>query len=119
MKMHAALIAAAVLAAPAAFAQVTVQSSTGATVTSGTGIAVTPGVPSSMVLAPGVAGPVIAPVATVAVLPSPTIHGAAVVPAGTQQVVAGPTQTIVTRYWVNVPPGVENDPEFQRWQRLR
>lgn len=118
MKMHAALIAAAVLAAPAAFAQTAVQSSTGMTVSSGTGIVVTPGVPSSMVM-PAVATSVAAPGTVVTTLPAATINGAVVAQAGTQQIVTGPSQTIVTRYWLNVPPGVENDPEFQRWQRLR
>lgn len=102
-------VAALVLSVPV-FAQTAVTSSTGAVVTSGTGVVVTPGVPAGTVVAPG---------AAVAVVPASTVSGAVLVPAGTSEVVAGNSKTIVTRYWVNVPPGVERDPEFQRWMRLR
>ncbi|HEX7892077.1 MAG TPA: hypothetical protein VF522_22195 [Ramlibacter sp.] len=102
-------VAALVLSAPA-FAQTAVQSFTGAAVTSGTGVVVTPGAPSATVVAPA---------GTVAVLPAATISGAVLVPAGTTETVSANSKTIVTRYWVNVPAGVERDPEFQRWMRLR
>jgi hypothetical protein len=97
---------AAVLAAPA-FAQTastttttTVHSATGIPVTSGTGVIVTPGVPTS---------------------PQPLVAGAVMSPGSTTQVLgAGPnTRTTITTYWVNVPPNVESDSSFQRWQSLR
>ena len=97
---------AAVLAAPA-FAQTStvttttsVQSSTGIPVTSGTGVIVTPGVPLS---------------------PRPLMAGAVMSPGSTTQVLgAGPnTRTTITTYWVNVPPNVESNAAFQRWQALR
>lgn len=103
-------VAALVLSAPA-FAQTTVQSSTGAMVSSGTGVVVTPGVPAAAV--------VTAPATTVVVAPSASIHGATVAQIGTTESVNGNTRTVVTRYWVNVPAGVERDAEFQRWQRLK
>lgn len=110
-------VAALVLSAPA-FAQTVVQPATGAVVTSGTGPVVTSG--TGVIVTPGVpAGTVAAPGATVAVVPAATVSGAVLVPAGTSEVVAGNSKTIVTRYWVNVPPGVEREPEFQRWMRLR
>jgi hypothetical protein len=102
-------VAALVLSAPA-FAQTAVQSSTGATVSSGTGVVVTPGVPSAVVTAPAT---------TVVVAPSASLHGATVAQVGTTETVNGNTRTVVTRYWVNVPAGVERDADFQRWQRLR
>lgn len=109
-------VAALVLSAPV-FAQTVVQPSgavvsagTGPVVTSGTGVIVTPGAPSATVVAPAT---------TVAVVPAATVSGAVLAPAGTNEIVAGNSKTIVTRYWVNVPPGVERDPEFQRWMRLR
>ena len=110
---HAAwAVAALVLSAPA-FAQTAVQSSTGATVSSGTGVVVTPGVSSTTV--------VTAPATAVVVAPSPSasLHGATVAQVGTTETVNGTTKTVVTRYWVNVPAGVERDADFQRWQRLR
>jgi hypothetical protein len=114
---HAAwAVAALVLAAPA-FGQVAVQSSTGATVSSGTGVVVTPGVPSATVAAPGTT--VVAPVPTVAVVPTPWMSGAVVAQAGTSESVNGNSRTVVTRYWLNVPPNVTADADFQRWQRLR
>lgn len=103
-------VAALVLSAPAFAQTAAVTSSTGAAVTSGTGVVVTPGAPAATVVAPAT---------TVAVMPAATLSGAVLVPAGTSEVVAGNSKTIVTRYWVNVPPGVERDPEFQRWMRLR
>ena len=96
---------AAAFAAPA-FAQssvtttTTVQSSTGIPVTSGSGIVVVPGAP---------------------VAPSPLVTGAVMTPGSTTQVLgAGPnTTTTITTYWVNVPPNVENNASFQRWQALK
>jgi hypothetical protein len=58
---------------------------------------------------------VLAPATSVAVVPA----GAVLVPGSATEMVAGNSKTIVTRYWVNVPAGVERDPEFQRWMRLR
>jgi hypothetical protein len=98
MKKYAVL-AASVLAA-SAFAQATVTSGTGVTVTSGTGVVVTPAVP------------LVAP-------PPSHVMGAAMVQSGSTTVVSGPTTTITTRYWANVPADVERDDRFQRWQRLR
>ena len=95
-------------AAPAVFAQAAVTSSTGAAVTSGTGVVVTPGAPSTVVV----------PGATV-VLPT-MIPGATTVAIGPAQVTTeGRTTTTVTRYWANVPAGVTNEAEFQRWMRLK
>ena len=101
-------VAALVLSAPV-FAQTAVQSAGGLTVSSGTGVVVTPGVSTS----------VAAPATTVAVVPHATRSGAVLAPAGTSETVNGNSKTIVTRYWVNVPAGVDRDPEFQRWMRLR
>lgn len=111
-------VAALVLFSAPAFAQAVVQPATGAVVTAGTGAVVTSG--TGVIVTPGVpAGTVVAPGTTVAVVPAATVSGAVLVPAGTSETVAGNSKTIVTRYWVNVPPGVERDPEFQRWMRLR
>lgn len=103
------LLAGAALLALPAFAQTAVNSASGVTVTSGTGVVVTPGVTTAAVTAP----------ATVASVPAASLNGAVVVPAGTAESVNGNTRTVVTRYWVNVPAGVEREAEFQRWQRLR
>lgn len=111
MKKHAGwALAALVLSAPV-FAQTAVQSSTGVTVSSGSGTVVTPGVSSTTVVSTSVP--------TVAVLPTPHISGAVLAQAGTSESVAGNTRTVTTRYWVNVPPNVEREREFQRWQRLK
>jgi hypothetical protein len=76
-----------------------------------------------MVVTPGATASstttVVGPVATVAVVPQPRISGAVVAQAGTSESVSGNTRTVVTRYWVNVPPNVQTDAEFQRWQRLK
>lgn len=106
---QAGLLAAALVAAAPVFAQTAVQSSSGVTVSSGTGVVVTPGVSTA----------VVAPVQTVAVMPAPSIPGAVVAQAGTSESVSGNSKTTITRYWVNVPAGVEHDADFQRWQRLR
>ena len=99
------------VAASGAFAQA-VQSSSGATVSSGTGVVVTPGVASSTTVTT-----TSAPV--VSTLPAPRYSGAVMAQSGTSESVSGNTRTTVTRYWANVPAGVERDADFQRWQRLK
>jgi hypothetical protein len=47
------------------------------------------------------------------------IPGAVQVQAGTSESVNGNSRTVVTRYWANVPAGVERDADFQRWTRLK
>ena len=74
-----------------------VMSSSGSAITSGTGILVTPGVPGA-----------------VAVMPSTTVLGA-----GPAIVTAPAGNMVVERHWINVPAGVENRADFQRWMRLR
>ena len=75
-----------------------VQTASGVPVTTGTGLTLVPGTP---------------------VAAYPMLPGGAFVQYGTQ-VMGGPgTTTTITRYWVNVPPSVVNDMEFQRWQALR
>ena len=114
-KMIALAGLAAILAAPA-FAQTTVQSAGGTTVTSGTGVVVTPGAPaaSTVVVTPG--APAVVPNAHL-------LPGGVVASIGSSTSVAGgpgaTTTTTVTRYWVNVPRGAENDPTFLRWQHLK
>lgn len=103
------LAAAAALLAVPAFAQTAVNSGSGATVTSGTGVVVSPSVSATAVV----------PAGTVVAAPKASITDASVVAAGTTESVNGNTRTVVTRYWVNVPAGVEREAEFQRWQRLR
>jgi hypothetical protein len=110
--MKQALFALAIAAAASgAFAQ-SVQSSTNIPVTSGTGVAVTPGVVSSTTVV--TAAPVV-----VSTLPAPRYSGAVMAQAGSSEVVSGDTKTVTTRYWANVPSGVELNDEFQRWQRLK
>lgn len=46
------------------------------------------------------------------------LPGAVVVPAAVVSAVDGNSRVTVTRYWVNVPAGVEQHASFQRWQRL-
>jgi hypothetical protein len=101
-------LGALVLSAPA-FAQTHVQSAGGVAVSSGTGVVVTPGVPAGSATS----------ATTVAVMPSATLPGAVVAQSSTAEAVSGNQRTVTTRYWVNVPAGVERDAEFQRWQRLR
>jgi hypothetical protein len=110
-----ALIAAvaATLAAPAAFAQGSVTSSTGASVSSGTGVIVTPSLPASVTVAPAadltVSGPHLLPGATLVQSSSTTTMG------------SGPvaTTTVVTNYWANVPAGFERRGDVQRWMSLK
>ena len=118
-----------------------VMSSNGTPLTSGTGVVVKPGTslhsvavaPSAAdvalvpghrvlpgaavvqasqttVLTSGTAAPAAAPAGQTAVL------GAA--PAATLPVASG-SQTVVTRYWVNVPANVTSRPDFQRWTHLK
>ena len=108
--LKATLFTAAALLALPGLAQTAVHSASGGTVTSGTGVAVTPGVTTAMATVP---------VTTVVTVPAARLSGAVVAPAGTAEAVHGNTRTVTTRYWVNVPAGVEQDAEFQRWQRLR
>jgi hypothetical protein len=118
---HAALASfalAAVAAAPA-FAQTSVQSSTGLTVSSGTGVPVTPaaaGASTSVTVMPSTA---------VAVESTHLLPGGAMVPANSTAVLGGPagnvsgSQTVTTSYWVNVPPDAARRGDFQRWQALK
>jgi hypothetical protein len=113
-----ALVAAAALMAASAFAQSTVQSSTGASVSSGTGTVVTPGAPSASVT--------VMPSTSTAVMPSHhLLPGGTMVQSGHTTVLGGPpgtaasTKTEITTYWANVPADVHLDGNFQRWQRLR
>ena len=108
-KQHIGWALAALVAAAPAFAQTHVQSAGGVAVSSGTGVVVTPGVTTASVM----------PATTVAVTPTATMAGAVVAQAATSEAVNGNTRTVTTRYWVNVPAGVERDADFQRWQRLR
>jgi hypothetical protein len=119
MRKHAALALAiaAVVCAPA-FADGAVTSSTGASVSSGTGVTVTPGAPSASVA--------VTPSTTTVAAPSQRmLPGGTMVQQSSTTTMGGPagevsgSQTIVTRYWANVPAGAERRADFQRWQRLR
>ncbi len=44
---------------------------------------------------------------------------ASIVQAGESRTVDGNTVTVTRNYWVNVPPNVMRDGDFQRWQHLR
>lgn len=114
MKLAGCAAIAAALAAPA-FAQTNVQTPSGVTVTSGTGVVVTPGAPG---MAPAGATVAVTP-GTVHTVPQASIPGAVVAQADVHTSASGNTTTTVTRYWVNVPPGAEANPYFQRWQRLK
>jgi hypothetical protein len=112
------LVTAACLLAASAFAQTSVNSSSGASVSSGTGVVVTPGVPS----------------ASVTVTPStvstgmPNHHllpGGTMVQSSSTTVLGGPapgisgSKTEITTYWANVPADAARDGNFQRWQQLK
>jgi hypothetical protein len=63
---------------------------------------------------------------TQSVVPSANLlPGGVMAPAGSTTVLGGPsgdvsgTQTVTTRYWVNVPANAERNGDFQRWQQLR
>lgn len=107
---HTLLALTLAVAASGAFAQA-VHSSSNIPVTSGTGVVVTPGVVSSTTL--------VTTAPAVASMPAARYSGAVMAQAGTSESVSGDTRTIVTRYWANVPAGVERDADFQRWQRLK
>lgn len=107
---HALLALTLAVGASGAFAQA-VHSSSSIPVTSGTGVVVTPGVVSSTT--------VVTTAPAVASMPAPRYSGATTVQYGTSESVSGDTRTIVTRYWANVPAGVADDDDFQRWQRLK
>ena len=116
-----------------------VVSSSGTTITSGTGVVVTPGTSiQTVAVAPSAAD--IALIPGHRVLPGASIVRASEttvlasgpatvsVPASQTAVLgAGPTaqpaasgsQTIVTRYWVNVPSNVTARSDFQRWTHLK
>lgn len=83
-----------------------VMSSSGTAITSGTGVLVTPGAPSTVTVMPS---------NEIVVVPSTTVLGA-----GPAMVTApSGTTMVVERHWVNVPAGVENRADFQRWMRLK
>jgi hypothetical protein len=104
-----AVAVAAVLSAPAVFAQTAVISASGPVVTSGTGVIVTPGVSSTnVVVVPG----------TQPAMPPARYYGGVMAQADSTTVVAGNTTTTTTRYWANVPPDVTRDGNFQRWRAL-
>jgi hypothetical protein len=92
-----------------------VSSGTGIGVTSGTGIAVQPSNASVTVI----------PSTAVAVPSANLMPGGVMAPAGSTTVLGGPSadvsgsQTVTTRYWVNVPAGADRNHSFQRWQHLR
>ena len=119
MKKQSLVLALAAVACASALAEGgAVTSSSSTTVTSGTGVIVGQGAPSTTVI--------VDPAATVAVLPgSRVLPGAAQVQASQTTVMGGPapgvtsSQTVVTRYWVNVPAGVEHRSDFQRWTHLK
>lgn len=100
--------AAAVLAAPAVFAQsATVHTTT--TVTAPAGVVVsTTSSPVSQRPLPGGAVAQAQLVAPVAVVSS----------SGSSTAVMGASAAPVTRYWFNVPRDIDDRAEFQRWQRL-
>ena len=127
MKRIALFAAAAVLAAPAVFAQSygsstttttttapagAVTSSTGAGVSSGTGGVVAPASASANTS-----------VATVPMRSPHLLPGGSMVQhsSNTTTMGSGPgsTQTVTTTYWANVPSGVERRNDFKRWMALK
>lgn len=90
-----------------------VTDSSSTTVISGTGPVVTPGVASTSVT--------VMPSTAVVVPSTPLIAGGANVAYATTTEVSTPagSQTVVTRYWTNVPPDAMNRADFQRWTQLR
>ena len=112
--------------AVAAFASVSafaggnaINSSSGSSVSSGTGVIVSQGAPSSSVT--------VLPSTSVAATPhTHPFPGGTQVQASQTTVMGGPaaggisgSRTTVTRYWVNVPAGVEHRSDFQRWTHLK
>jgi len=123
MKRIALFAAAAVLAAPAVFAQSygtstttppagAVTSPTGASVSSGTGGAVAPSSASASTS-----------VATVPMRSPHLLPGGSMVQHSTNTTTMGSgpgsTQTVTTTYWANVPSGVERRNDFKRWMALK
>lgn len=93
-------IALAAAAAAPAFAEQAVVAASGPVVTSGTGIVVTPGTP-------------------VVVERTVPVPGSVVAEIDSHTTADGRTTTTVTRYWTNVPPDVQRDDRFRRWQQLK
>jgi hypothetical protein len=100
--------AAALLAAPAVFAQsATVHSSTTVAVPAGTVMAGTYSPISQRPISGGAIAEaqLVAPVAIVST-------------SGSSTAVMGAAPAPVSRYWFNVPRDIDDRAEFQRWQRL-
>ena len=126
MKRIALIAAAAVLAAPAVFAQSygssttttttatppagAVTSSTGASVSSGTGGVVAPASANTSVATVPMNSPHLLPGGSMVQHSSKTT---------TMGSGPGSTQTVTTTYWANVPSGVERRNDFQRWMSLK
>lgn len=106
---HAACLAAAAVAFSAPMlAQAQGQSSPGAGASPGT-----PTPPTGVVITEvDVAGIAEAP-------PHRVLPGSVVALADSQTWVDGNQRTTVNTYWVNVPPHVANNHNFQRWQHLK
>jgi hypothetical protein len=92
-----------------------VSTGTGGMVNSGTGLAVQPATASVTVMP-----------STASAIPSARLMpGGAMVQRNSTTVLGGPagdvsgSQSIVTDYWVNVPPSAEHRTDFRRWQSLR
>jgi hypothetical protein len=117
-KTSLVLAVAAFASAPAFAGGDKINSSSGSSVSSGTGVIVSQGAPSSSVT--------VLP-STVAVTPSTHLYpGGTQVQASQTTVMGGPaaggisgSRTTVTRYWINVPAGVEHRADFQRWTLQR
>jgi hypothetical protein len=117
MKVHRAglaVVAAAAFLSLPVLADSSVSSSTGVMVNSGTGLPV------------GTSGSVTVIPSTASAIPSAhLLPGGAMVQRSSTTVLGGPagnasgTKSVVTDYWVNVPPGAERRDDFQRWQNLK
>ena len=106
MKRIALIAAAAVLAAPAVFAQ------TAATVTSGgTGIYEGPAMSRPLHGAVIAEVPVVVAPGAVAVVPNTTVLG------GPAAVVTPSSSVTMVRHYWNVPSNIDRRMDFQRWQR--
>jgi hypothetical protein len=92
-----------------------VSTGTGGTVSSGTGLTVAPATASVTVI----------PSTSSAIPTGHLMPGGAMVQRSSTTVLGGPagdvsgSQTIVTNYWVNVPPSAEHRSDFRRWQSLK
>ena len=102
LKHAGCAIALAAAAAVPAFAQTAVVVTGTPTVPTQTNVTVTPSVPVPAIAAQTV-----------------TVPGAVVSEIGSNTTVNGNSKTTVTSYWVNVPPDVTRDSNFQRWQALK